>query len=164
MKNKKNIIIIAIILLVLIIGIIVIPKSKKENKKTFIDSNGELREELITIKNDEDHKLEKNNIVIQEIKISEGGNSILIDITLLNNSDEDMNGFFAQLEFLDKNDNVLFITAKNYSEKFPSKKTIKIENVVSSNEKNKKVSNVRIARLEKDIASKMDDTFNQMGK
>lgn len=128
MKNKKLWIFIAIIIIIIIL-LVVFKFNKKDNNK--IDKNNSSTNDVIVVNPDENNenefielqddgtKLNKSEkfsqtktiegLEISNIKLTEKDNATEILADIKNTTDKDVEGFYADITFLDKNGQIIVI-------------------------------------------------------
>ena len=97
------------------------------------------------------------------IKISNNAGDVKVDTILKNNSDEDIHGFFIEINLLDKDNNIITTLSEN------SEKTIKahsehaLTNYITALDNAENITNAQIVTMEKNsIKNMLENRFQDI--
>lgn len=190
-KNKKIYIFSGILILLLIIVIIILSiinnKEGKENnnENNHEDIDMELSDEIvenipsnkiegvskvINIKSTKENPIEKDNIEVTNVEIIDNFGDLQATSTLKNNSSEELNGFFIEIDFLDKDGNVVTSIAENSEQKVKPNEEFTFYNSVVEARNTGDIVTARISFIEKsstknsieNVFDEMDEEVNKM--
>ena len=168
MKNKKIVISVGVLLIVIIIIIIAIAifnnKNNSENNTTNQTSESTPSSTpTFTIESTKDNPIEMNGIEASSLQIKNNNGDVEIITTLRNNTQENINGFFIEINLLDKDNNIITTISEN------SKKTIKaysnhtMTNYISALDNAEDITNAQIVTLEKNsIQNMLENRFKDI--
>ena len=179
MKFKKKIILIVfLIILIVLISFFtmnIILNNKKENGYEEILQKGPkqggleresiepIEEETITIQSTEENKIERDEVEVKNINIKIIGNIVNVSVTLQNNSNETLNGYYIEIELLDSEGNVKAVLTDNSKTTINAGETTVIENSIMDIDNSKEITNARIKELSKNNVMKtFEKTMDEM--
>ena len=169
--NKKMIIIIGAIILLAIVGVIVYfiitnnmnKQSESGNYSSSTSQNGEIIEKEYSIESTWINKIEKDGIEVSNMNLHAMGDQLQVTSTLKNNTSEKINGYYIEIDLLDKSGNQMTTIADNSTQEIEAGQSIEIQNSVIGIENADKVANAKIVRLEKNnIGDTMEKNFENM--
>lgn len=179
-KNKKIYIFSGILILLLIIVIIILSiinnKEGKENNHEDIDmelSNERVENipsnkiegvsKVINIKSTKENPIEKDDIEVTNVEIIDNFGDLQVTSTLKNNSSEELNGFFIEIDFLDKDGNVVTSIAENSEQKVKLNEEFTFYNSVVEAPNTGDIVTARISFIEKSSTkNSIENAFDEM--
>ena len=167
MKNKKYLFltILLVIIVLLVIGIFVAINSNKkdseENNST--SDNSVFSISNMTLKSTSKNPITKNEIEATNIEIKNNFGELQVITTLKNNSSEEINGFFIQIDFLDHNKNIITSISDNSTSKISPNGELTIENTISGLETGSNIVSAQISYFEKsNIQDNIEGTITEL--
>ena len=173
--NKKNIvfmvsiIILIIVILAIIVTYIINNKQKSnniiqnENTDNTIQNTIINPEKEIEIRSENNNSITYEDIEVEDIKIQYIDTTLYVKTRLKNNSNEDINGFYFEMELLDKNGNMTTTIAENSIKTIKAGATLELESNVVEEKKPKDVVSAKITYFDKGKTSEqLEDKFNEM--
>ena len=171
MKKNNKMVIIGVIILLIIMGVIIyfiITNSMKKQRE--FDSNNEsttqadeIKESEYSITSTDNNKIEKDGFEVSNINLHAMGDQLQVVSTLKNNTSEKVDGYYIEIDLLDKSGNQMTTIADNSTQGIEAGQSIEIQNSVIGIENADKVASAKIVTLEKsNIEDMVKEDFEKM--
>lgn len=181
MENKKKIYIfsgILVLLVIIAVTIFVVINNKDSNKNNDEDIDMELSNEsvdniqsnnyegtpqVITIKSTKENPIEKDNVEVTNIEITDNFGDLQVTTTLKNNSNEFLNGFFIEIDLLDKDGKVVTSISQDSEQKVEANTEFTFTTGVVQLPNAIDIVNARIKTIEKSSTKNLiDESLNEI--
>ena len=156
MKKKKMLFLIIAILLIVIIAIITFliiknnsSKENESNNTTSIQDEYNPNLPVTTLTSTSENPIKKDDIEATKIILINNFGELELETTLKNNSNEEINGFFIQIDFLDENGNTLTSISNNSQDVIDAKGELIMRNTISGLESDINIKSAKISYFEK---------------
>ena len=167
--NKKKLAFLIVILILILLGIFIIIKCKnnKDENISMPNKQAEITDEnienIFNINSSERNPIEKNGVEATALTILKSGDQLEVKTTLKNKTEEDINGYFIEIELLDANGNKVTAIASNSKDSIKAGESIEICNYVSGLENQNQIKGARIKELSKlNMQDSIEKTFDDM--
>lgn len=182
MENKKKKIYIfsgiLVLLVIIAVTIFVVINNKDSNKNNDEDIDMELSNEsvdniqsnnyegtpqVITIKSTKENPIEKDNVEVTNIEITDNFGDLQVTTTLKNNSNEFLNGFFIEIDLLDKDGKVVTSISQDSEQKVEANTEFTFTTGVVQLPNAIDIVNARIKTIEKSSTKNLiDESLNEI--
>ncbi len=186
MKNKKKKIYIfsgiLVLLVILVVTIFVVINNKDINKNNNENNNEDIDMELsnesvdniqsnnyegtpqvITIKSTKENPIEKDNVEVTNIEITDNFGDLQVTTTLKNNSNEFLNGFFIEIDLLDKDGKVVTSISQDSEQKVEANTEFTFTTQVVQLPNAVDIVNARVKSIEKSSTKNLiDESLNEI--
>lgn len=167
MKNKKTYLIIGILIFLGITTIIIWNINRQNNNtnsnewsKNGQENNKETSSRKIPLKKSSNNSIKKDDIEVTNIEIINNTNDLQVKTTLKNHTSDKVEGFFIEIDLLDKSGNVVTSIAENSQETIEVNGELTLTNYVVEFADASKVVNAQIVSIEKDNSKTIEDSFD----
>lgn len=182
MKNKKKKIYIfsgiLALLVIIVVTIFAVINNKDDKKNNNEDIDMELSNEsvdnipsnnyegdpqVITIKSTKENPIEKDKVEVTNIEIIDNFGDLQVTTTLRNNSNEILNGFFIEIDLLDKDGKVVTSISQDSEQKVEANTEFTFSTGVAQLPNAVDIVNAKVKSIEKASTKNLiDDSLNKI--
>ncbi len=179
-KKKKYIfsgILVLLVIIIIIIFVVINNKDKNNNNNdecidmelsnesvdNIQSNNYEGTSQVITIESTRESPIEKDNIEVTNIEIIDNFGDLQVTTTLKNNSNECLNGFFIEIDLLDKDGKVVTNICQDSEQRVESNTEVTFNTTIVQLDNAVDIVNARVKNVERSsIKNFIDESLKEI--